>query len=184
MRPSQPKILLLYKISTYAYYFNANRRDAKHPVPVKSMVRFKKTHLQHYKTLVQVEEFLRKQNIRYSRSRRGQKIDFSKFDFVITVGGDGTFLEAARYCTNQVILGINSDPGWSVGRFCAANDKTFPKLLEDMFNKKTPIRNLNRLKLRIPARGGSAPGGKGRPEAVNVLNDALVCHVNPAAMSR
>ena len=174
MKQSRPNILLLYKTSTYSYYFDSRRQNKKHVMPTKNVARFKKTHLQHYKTLVHVEEFLRKEGVRYCYSRRGQRIDFSQFDFVITVGGDGTFLEAARQCTKQVILGINSDPEWSVGSFCGADDKSFPKILRAMLNKKAPIRSLTRLSLQI----------KGSKKSINVLNDVLICHANPAAMSR
>ena len=172
--PSSLKILLLYKVSTYAYYFNSSRRNLKVPVSMKNMARFRKTHLQHYETLAHVEKFLKERNVCYRRSRRGQKIDFSRFDLVITVGGDGTFLEAARFCKKQVLFGINSDPEWSVGRFCGATDKTFSRILEALLNKKCPIRKLNRLKLQI----------KDQTTCVNILNDVLVCHANPAAMSR
>lgn len=184
---SSPRILLLYKMSTYAYYLASPRRQRGKPeVPplVKNMERFKKTHLQHYKTLVHVERFLKDRGVKYARSQRGKRIDFSKFDFVITVGGDGTFLEAARSCTKQVILGINSDPEWSVGRFCAANDRTFPKLVDAMLAQKCRIRELNRLKLQVSIPGKSVFFGKRDFPKANILNDVLVCHGNPAAMSR
>lgn len=177
MKFSPPKILLLYKTSTYAYYFYSSRGQAQGGAGVprlKNISRFKKTHLKHYRTLAAVEAYLKERNVRYSRSRRGRKIDFSAYDVVITVGGDGTFLEAARSCTHQAILGINSDPEWSVGRFCIANDVTFPEILEVVIHKKYKTWSINRLKFQI----------KGRPETVNVLNDVLISHSNPAAMSR
>ena len=171
---SRPNILLLYKTSTYSYYFDSLGRNTKIRMPTENKARFKKTHLQHYKTLVQLEKSLKDRNLPYPRSRRGRKIDFSKFDLVLTVGGDGTFLEAARHCTKQVILGINSDPEWSVGRFCGADPKTFGEVLESVLKKKCTVHHLSRLKFKI----------KGQPVSENVLNDILICHCNPAAMSR
>jgi NAD+ kinase len=173
MKSSAPKILVLYKTSTYSYYFNSARRNTKITMPMKNKARFKRTHLQHSRTLQQVEEFLQKKGLRYCRSQRGRKIDFSRFEFIITVGGDGTFLEAARGCNKQVLLGINSDPKWSVGRFCGANDKTFPKIIGGLFAGKYKPQNLRRLKLEVA----------GRP-MINIMNDVLICHANPAAMSR
>jgi NAD+ kinase len=174
MKLSHPKILLLYKVSTYAYYFSSWQRHPEAPMPLRNLGRFKRTHLKHYRTLASVESFLKKQHVRYHRSQRGRRIDFSRYEVVITVGGDGTFLEAARSCRRQAILGINSDPKWSVGRFCLATDKTFPRILKKVIAKKYKILPLHRLQFQIT----------GRPGKVNVLNDVLVCHANPAAMSR
>ena len=56
----------------------------------------------------------------------------SKFDFIISVGGDGTLLEAARGATNQILFAINSDPKWSVGRLCNATSENFADKFESV----------------------------------------------------
>ena len=63
--------------------------------------------------------------IRFTESYRGRGIDYLKYDLIITVGGDGTFLEAAKHAKHQIILGVNSAPDHSVGRFCIANKYNF-----------------------------------------------------------
>jgi NAD+ kinase len=93
---------------------------------------------------------------------------------IITVGGDGTFLEAAHHVRHETVWGINSDPVWSVGRFCSGNAGNFEVLLEKILAGGAKITKLNRLKISF---------GKGHPP-MNVMNDILVCHQNPAAMSR
>ena len=173
MKHSLPRILLIYKISTYEYYFSSPRRDTANRKLI-NVSRFRKTHLKHYRTLAAVEAFLEERKVPYQRSPRGRILDFSRYDVVVTVGGDGTFLEAARHCARQKILGINSDPQWSVGRFCVANDKTFSRILETIINGTSKVSLVNRLKFQI----------KGSKESVNILNDVLVSHSNPAAMSR
>jgi NAD kinase len=90
------------------------------------------------------------------------------------VGGDGTFLEAARHVKEGTLWGVNSDPSWSVGRFCSGNPKNFEVLLDKILAGKATVKKFNRLSLSFS--DGTQP--------MNVLNDILVCHHNPGAMSR
>ncbi|MDP2654287.1 MAG: NAD(+)/NADH kinase [Candidatus Omnitrophota bacterium] len=168
-------VLLLYKKSTYAHYFTDKRVKYSWISPrFDNMARFQRTHIQHYRTMTEIEQYLRVKKISYVAEMRGRMIDYSGFDFVLTVGGDGTFLEAAQQVTRQLILGINSDPVWSVGRFCAANSHTFRKVLDSILSGKFRTQILNRLKMKIRDTGAT----------FNILNDVLVCHENPATMSR
>src|SRR5438552_2631377 len=96
---SQPKILLLYKNSTYAGYFlNSRRRFAQLKGLFKSeeIKRFRRTHENHFWALSYVEAVLKDRGLKFTKICRGTSVDYSRFDFVITFGGDGTFLEAAR----------------------------------------------------------------------------------------
>ena len=61
-------------------------------------------------------------------------------DLVISVGGDGTFLEASHYISdNTPILGVNSDPLRSVGFFCSCTKENF----EELFNILRVVNNCN-----------------------------------------
>ncbi len=172
-------ILLFYKKSTYKHSFLDQLLNPDSDLTTgfargKMLKRFKETHANHYRTLARVEAALKERGVKYTAKTRGRWIDFSQYDLIITLGGDGTFLEAARDIKRQFILGINSDPQWSVGRFCNATGETFPKILDRVLKGKYKTRLLSRMRLRI--NGESAP--------VNALNDVLICHKNPAAMSR
>jgi len=112
--------------------------------------------------------------LKFTKACRGSSINYKRYDLIITVGGDGTFLEAARHLENQIILGVNSDPSWSVGRFCCATFKNFEKLLDKVLVRRALIKKFNRLRLSFS--DGTKP--------MDVLNDILICHENPAAMSR
>src|SRR3990167_9485975 len=109
------KVLVLYKRSAYSNYFlndQSSLHDKESFIPKINLERFKKVHAQHYQALDVVEKCLTRHSVDYVKSNRGQSIDYAKFNFVITVGGDGTFLEGARNVKNQLILGVNSSSQW------------------------------------------------------------------------
>ncbi len=170
-------VLLLYKRSAYRIYFldeNSSLRGKKSLFLREEKKRFEDAHVEHYKTLKNVAKILLTHGIRFTESYRGRSLDYSKYDFIITVGGDGTFLEAARHSKHQVILGINSAPGHSVGRFCIANNQNFQAILKKIILGKFKIGLLQRLRLSF----------EGKVQKVEALNDILICHSNPAVLCR
>ena len=91
-------------------------------------------------------------------------------DLIVTVGGDGTFLEASHVAGTRPILGVNSDPSHSLGLFCAADRESFPALFQRWREGKLREIRLQRLAVRINGRLIREP----------VLNDVLFAHPNPA----
>ncbi len=170
MKPKN--ILVLYKKSAYSIYFEHPRSSFKRRKLPKDIARFEETHRKHLECLRLVEHILGRIGIRYSKVCRGRPVDYSRFDLIITVGGDGTFLEASRSVKKQTVLGVNSDPSWSVGRFCCCDAESFERVLQKHLTGKTRIKKFPRLKLQACGK------------EVLVLNDILICHHNPAAMSR
>lgn len=162
-----PKILILYKISTYEYLQKSFCPRSK------EIDRFYRSHQRHYAALAGIEKFFKQNGIPYDLARRGGRIRFSDYDVFVTIGGDGTFLEAAHHAKRQIVLGINSDPQLSVGKFCSATAENFPALFTTMQRHRATIIFLNRFCLSLD--------GKQLP--LLALNDVLVCHQNPAAMS-
>ncbi len=177
MRPQC--VLLLYKKSAYQIYFlkRGSPLFGKQNFFSKSeLSQFQTSHKEHYKTLQEVERVLKDARVFYRKRCRGGKIDFAAFDFAVTVGGDGTFLEAARGLKSQIALGVNSDPNNSVGRFCEATRKTFAEIFQRLLRDRFKIKSLPRIQLTLKL--------KNKTLTMNVLNDILICHQNPAAMSR
>jgi len=161
-------VLLLYKKSAWSIYSRKGHPRAE-------IDRYKKVHDEHLSTLVTVEGVLHKYGINYSEYARGQKIPYQRYRMVITVGGDGTFLEAARNAGNQVLLGVNSAPGTSVGKLCVATAKNFEKIIRRLrAGKGFHLDSWHRLRLKLD------PISK----PLDCLNDVLICHQNPAAVSR
>jgi len=170
-------ILLLYKNSTYARYFLSDRKRLARLegfLNSEEIKRFLSTHENHFWSLSYVEAILKSRKLKYTKACRGSSFDYGRYDLIITVGGDGTFLEAARQVKNGIIWGVNSDPVWSVGRFCFGNTKNFEVILDKILAGKPPLKKFNRLNLSF----------SDGTESINVLNDILICHQNPAALSR
>lgn len=171
-------VLVLYKRSAYRIYFlepQSSLRLQKKSIIEKEIKRFQQSHEDHYNTLRTVAKVLRAFGIRFAENYRGHGVDYPQFDFIITVGGDGTFLEASRRIKNQLILGVNSAPNHSVGRFCVANAKNFESILKKILSNNFKVKHFHRL--RLVFEGQKIP-------PVLALNDALICHRNPAMLCR
>ena len=97
-------------------------------------------------------------------------IDVKEYQF----GGDGTFLEAARQITTQPILGVNSDPERSVGAFCPVTRDSFEAALDQVLSGACQTVPLNRMFLCRDD----------KPLRFLALNDVLIAHASPAAMSK
>lgn len=169
-------VLVLYKRSAYTFYFlekDGVLRGKVGGLAQKETARFKKAHDEHYATLKEISRVLLTQGIQFTENYRGRATDYSQYDLIITVGGDGTFLEASRYMTNQVIVGVNSAPSQSVGNYCLANASNFEAKLAKILNKEYEICSLQRIRVHFPNKATS-----------DALNDILICHENPSMLSR
>jgi NAD+ kinase len=106
--------------------------------------------------------------------RAGEVFDSAGLDLVITVGGDGTLLSASHCVASVPILGINSAPSHSVGFFCGARRG----------NAATAIGRALRGELRRAVLTRMQVRQNGDVVHARVLNEALFCHISPAATSR
>ena len=94
-------------------------------------------------------------------------------DLVVSVGGDGTFLEASHTVPEEVpMLGVNSDPERSTGFFSATDGEGVGDFMAKLADQ--PRTRIDRLQVSID----------GNPEGPPVLNDVLFAHPNPAATTR
>jgi len=170
-------VLLLYKRSAYKIYFLDNKnalRTKNQKLFLHERQRLQEAHDDHYKALHRVVKILLTHGIQFDEAYRGRNINYDKYDLIFTVGGDGTFLEAARNAKHQMILGVNSALRFSVGRYCAVNADNFEKFLKKILSNQYGIVQYPRLRIFLG-------GFKGKYDA---LNDVLICHRNPAMLSR
>ena len=94
-------------------------------------------------------------------------------DLVISVGGDGTFLEASHTVPAGLpMLGVNSDPQRSTGFFSATDAEGVDAFIKNLDNQ--PRTAADRLQVTIDGQQVGPP----------VLNDVLFAHPNPAATTR
>lgn len=84
----------------------------------------------------------------FSRDELSKK-SFKNKDFVIAIGGDGTFLRASHFVGSSIIMGVNSDPKNKEGFFMCCNiddfGNKFRKIIKNNFKKI----KLNRLEVKI-----------------------------------
>ncbi|GAB2284312.1 hypothetical protein Dimus_018774 [Dionaea muscipula] len=111
-------------------------------------------------------------------------------DLVVTVGGDGTLLQASHFMDDSIpVLGVNSDPTQveevedfldefdatrSTGYLCAATVKNFEEVLDNILENRTAPSEISRISIHV--------NSKLLP--TYPLNDLLVAHHSPAAISR
>jgi NAD+ kinase len=172
------KVILLHKKSTFQLQAVEHREsrfvkllEENHEV----VTRVKKAHSEHVDTLSKLEKELRSRNIDYKVIARSQLVEpIAGVDLMISVGGDGTFLDASHYTDTIPMLGVNSAQSSSFGHFCYANDNNFAEVLDKIISDEISPVQLMRLSLRI----------NGKSLSKLALNEILVAHCSPAATSR
>jgi NAD+ kinase len=102
------------------------------------------------------------------------KRQLASADLVVSVGGDGTLLRASQYVRDGMVIGVNSAPGDSVGRFCTATRENFAERLDAILALKWRPVELARLQIMLD----------GKTLSELALNDVLVAHYSPAATTR
>lgn len=171
------KVLLFKKQSAYKFYFVDNNISGNQKINTiikKDRERFELAHQMHYSTIEHIKFLLNEYDVDYVSSVRGNDLDIEKFDIVISIGGDGTFLEAARHLKKAILIGVNSAPIFSVGRFCGVDRRNFEDVLKKMLKNELKIHHIQRLEFDV----------NGKKSGVLALNDILVSHSNPAYLCR
>jgi NAD+ kinase len=172
------KVLILFKKST----FQLQAVEHREPRFMKlldegnaAVARVKSAHDEHYETLQKLESELKCRGIAYEALARADLSDgVEGFDLVISVGGDGTFLDASHAVGSIPVLGVNSARSTSFGHFCLAHIDNLGEVLDGI--KSASLQPYPLLRLRVTL------NGKEIPELI--LNEVLVCHSNPAGTSR
>ncbi|CAA0808450.1 NADH kinase [Striga hermonthica] len=111
-------------------------------------------------------------------------------DFVVSVGGDGTLLQASHLMDDKIpVLGVNSDPTRpeevaelseefdatrSTGYLCAATVDNFEHMLDGILENRSEPSELARMAITINS----------KPISTLALNDILLAHPCPATVSR
>jgi NAD+ kinase len=173
-------ILIVYKKSTY----QIQALDHKEPhflqlleAGNEAVSRVKVSHQEHYRMVEQIEQELSKLNLNYQSVVRGalpNHIRPEEADLVISVGGDGTFLDVSHHVLSTPVLGVNSATSSSFGHYCLCNENNLAPTLSAIISGQLEPKRLLRLEVSI--------NGLVLPELI--LNEVLLCHPNPAGTSR
>jgi NAD+ kinase len=170
------RVLVVYKKSYYELYGYQERAryrallQQRHPETVHTM---RLSHEENQRTLAAVCEALDAARVPYDCVYRGELGSVAGYDLLLSVGGDGTFLEVARSTVDTPVLGVNSDPQRSTALFCAAERLNIQQRLKALLAGRLPEVRLARLQASL--NGVLLP--------YLALNDLLVAHANPAAVT-
>ncbi len=137
--------------------------------------RWRRTHAEHSRTVDEVMRVLDADGVHVAVIENPHvAFDTTDADLVITIGGDGTLLAASHDVGPVPVLGVNSAPRSSVGFYCAGHAGNVAALVPAALAGRAPSLRLERMQVTVD----------GRVRSRRVLNEALYCHVSPAATSR
>ncbi len=177
MASRRPRILVVYKQDAYQQHIQRRRDPYLRRLfrrRQRDVVELQRAHVVHHAALRAVVRTLRQLPADVRVVHRFDLTVGGRYDFVVSVGGDGTFFQAARHLSDTPILGVNSDPARSEAVFCAATRHTFPRMLAQALDGRLPMAQLYRLHLAV--------NGEELPQ--RAVNDVLLAHDDPATMSR
>ena len=172
------RVLVVYKKS--AYQTNVRERKSARFTELlergdRTVDRMLEAHHDHAETIEETREALEAVGCRASFRFRGDEGLVEDVDLVVTVGGDGTLLWAARWVASGIpVLAINSAPRDSVGHFCAGAKGGVRRVLSAALAGELRESRLTRMEVALD----------GEVLSRRVLNDALFCHAIPAATTR
>jgi NAD+ kinase len=171
------KTLLIYKKSTYEFYVVDNNNVDLSEDEVLSL---KRAHQANEISIKATEDALDILGMEYRKTYRASEFNDEEFgvpDLIVSVGGDGTFIEASRFIepnSPQIILGVNSDPKTSFGNYCVANRGNVFEALYAIKNDNAKIEHTWRIGFSIDGVDHPFPA----------MNDLLIAHACPAGLTR
>ncbi|MED6171677.1 hypothetical protein PIB30_043012 [Stylosanthes scabra] len=145
----------------------------------------------HHEAINFCQTILKKKSVHWKALLRNNLSEPIKdVDMVVTVGGDGTLLEASHYMDDTIpVLGVNSDPTRidevekfssefdatrSTGHLCAATVENFEQVLDEILECRFVPSKLTRIMTSV----------NGHELSTFALNDILAAHPCPASLSR
>lgn len=172
------EVALVYKKSKLDLYVNERKNPRFERLldeGAEVVGAFEAAHQNHERSLAEVKRALDGLGVRYKCYYRARlRAESTRDRLVITVGGDGTLLDASRRVGTSPVLGVNSDPDHSIGFLCAATAESFAGVLARVLEGSlapTPVARI----------AGSVDGV---PLKHLILNEILISHRNPAATTR
>lgn len=111
---------------------------------------FKLLYEQHEQTLDRLTNFLIANGIYFDLIKRNEiNIVHTNYDYIITVGGDGTVLATAQHFDDSIkIIGIKSNHD-SIGYLCAYDSDTLSEFLQDICSDGFKFARVSRIKAKI-----------------------------------
>jgi NAD kinase len=102
----------------------------------------------HLETVEKVRKILQNIETHVVRANELTERCMENVDLVITIGGDGTFIRAASFIKNQMIVGINSEPENSEGALTSLNENEL-NFIEEILKGKFKTIERDRITLNL-----------------------------------
>lgn len=172
------RALIVHRKSLYQIYVKEHKeRSVQRAIRRRDKVALglKQSHQAHQQSLASVQRTLHKLGVKVVTRWRAHFRSTRSFDLVISLGGDGTLLDAShRILDDTPLIGINSDPHKSVGALCCGTAEQIAQLVEALRSGELRPTKLSRIRIRIDGEEVVGP----------TLNDVLLAHVCPAGLTR
>ncbi|MCO5587460.1 hypothetical protein L7F22_041409 [Adiantum nelumboides] len=184
------RVLLFLKRTPFDLHFNKRFPQAASALLHRVVSHLQKRDSNHEATVKRCKDVLDKQGLAWKSLYWDElKEDIRDVDLVVTVGGDGTLLQASHFVGSSIpIFGVNSDPiqrnefeensefdsKGSTGYLCAATKDTFKQVLEEVIEQKRRPLLVQRISIRVNDHFLQACA----------LNDVLLAHPSPAAVTK
>lgn len=188
------RILVVIKQTAYEEYSQLKLRGQA-PKALR-WKRLESRYKTHKKCVTDLVKILRQHNINFSCVNRVEldRQHLADADLVVAVGGDGTVLSSAHFLDHGTIplLGVNSDPismeetksvkkksdeRRSHGALCMCTSQNMHEKLPKVFYGGGNLTNRNRIQCIVKSTFSET-------KLVPALNDILISHPSPAAVSR
>jgi nicotinamide-nucleotide adenylyltransferase len=125
------KILVVEKVTRFEYLQRKNELENLENDKYQMIYNFDQEHASVRKEVLQ-KLFDFGIEFQIVKEKNLSNIDLDDYELIITLGGDGTFLNIAKKIRNQIIMGINSEPGQSVGHITKFNLQNLSRTLENL----------------------------------------------------
>lgn len=169
-------VLVVRKTTCYMDMLNSKDQQALDLVAAghSSVAGIKKTHDENELCFQTVDAVLARSGLAYRSIYRQDQTDYNDVDLVITLGGDGSFIDAAHNISSAVpVLGVKS-ASTSHGHFCLADCRNFELVLADIRSGALAPRQLTRLSMTVD--GTRLP--------LQVVNEVMIGELDLAGTNR
>ena len=168
------KLLVVSKNTVFEHYSRSSdaRIQAYMEADCPDVARMRKSHEVQAQTRERVLEVLEKNGFEVDAVSRDTFESVKGYDLVVSVGGDGTFLQISHWVRNIPMLGVTGDPGSSIGFFNTATADSFEEVIQTLDTR--PRIRLHRMAISV----------NGDPVLQLALNDLFFADPNPAVVTR
>ena len=177
-KPKLNSILVVHRITNYEIYAKKGK-DSRVCSLLEdndpSVAGMLQSHQENEESLRIVRDLLDGIGAEVQWHHRPQNHMLGQFDLVVSLGGDGTLLDAAQQISDDTpLIGVNSAPSSSVGYLCTTDAHGFREALELYMQGQLPKHPMSRIEVEH----------NGEKCKTFALNDVLFAHGVPAATTR